>query len=452
MKSLSLIKAALPLALACGPLLAQDVVEIHGYMRTGIGRSSNGGEQVTFYLPNTGDAVTAGPGYRLGNETDTYIELAVDVKAYEKGSTTFKLHFRPTFRQYYGARDASSDAGGNVNGSFYPNNTQQVFIREGWGEATGIFGKSGPFKDASLWIGRRFYQRQDLHIRDQWYWNNSGDGVGIENIDLGFGKLHYAFIQNDTGNVDTGWGAGHFPGNLQTDTYNRQGTVIGAHDLRLSDLNPWQGASVTLGIQHQDARSRATVENASNNNKGNKYSLMYTQSGVLGGDNRVYVAFGDGSTWYNWYNPELTTANKWHQIMDIFFIKPLPNLEMQGVVEYRRQDGADTNKGASNTWKSIGVRPTYFFTQHFSLAYEIGYDQLKFDNENGNRHLNKQTLALQWSPQASFWSRPQLRLFVTKGSWNNELANNWGPVDAGQFSSRGQSSGYTYGAQIEAWW
>ena len=42
MKRLSLLKAALPLALVCGPLLSQDVIEIHGYTRAGVGRSSNG--------------------------------------------------------------------------------------------------------------------------------------------------------------------------------------------------------------------------------------------------------------------------------------------------------------------------------------------------------------------------------------------------------------------------
>lgn len=456
MKRNSNLLAALAVVLAAGPLFGQDVFELHGYMRAGVGRSSNGGEQVTFYLPNTGDSPTGGPGYRLGNETDNYLELAMDVRAYDKDGTTFKLHFRPSFRQYYATRDASSDAGGNVDHSMMPNNNQQVWIREGWGEAAGIFGNSGPFASASLWAGRRFYMRQDLHLRDQWYWNNSGDGVGIENIDLGFAKLHYAYIQHDTGNVSMAWdggvsGQGHWPGTLQVDQYNRQGTTIGSHDLRMTDLQLWSGASLTLGLEYSDARSRASVENSSNNNKGTRYHLMLNQSGFFGGDNKIYATYGTGSTFWNWYSPDVPTGNKWHEIMDIYYIKPMTNLEMQGTVIYRKQDGVDANKANTNTWWSYGVRPTYFFTKHFSVAYEIGYDQLKFDNETDYRHLNKQTLALQWSPQASFWSRPSIRLFATKGSWNS-AANNWGPVDAGQFSGQGKNTGMTYGAQIEAWW
>ena len=452
MKSLSLIKAALPLALACGPLLAQDVVEIHGYTRMGVGRSSNGGEQVSFFMANTGGAPTNGPGYRLGNETDNYLELAVDVKAYEKGNTSFKLHFRPTFRQYYQVRDASADAGGNVDNSKVANPNQMVYLRETWGEATGIFGNSGPFKDASLWAGRRFYMRQDLHIRDQWYWNDSGDGVGIENIDLGALKLHYAYIQHDTGNLGSDWNNGAILGTVNPYSQWVGGgghTVVGSHDLRASDIKLWEGASLTLGVQYNDARTKTGYENDGNKNKGIQYNVMLNQSGVLGGDNRVYATWGNGSTYWNWYNPDVKTENNWWHVMDVFYIKPVANLEMQGVVQYRKQNGKDTMKDTTNAWTSVGVRPVYFFTKHFSIAYEVGFDKLKFDNEDESRKLLKNTIALQWSPQASFWSRPVIRLFATRADWNKN-ANNWNKIGEGQFGTALQ--GMTFGAQVEAWW
>ncbi|HJV39607.1 MAG TPA: carbohydrate porin [Geothrix sp.] len=452
MKSLSLIKAALPLALACGPLLAQDVVEIHGYTRMGVGRSSNGGEQVSFFMANTGGAPTNGPGYRLGNETDNYLELAVDVKAYEKGNTTFKLHFRPTFRQFYQVRDASADAGGNVDNSKVANPNQMVYLRETWGEATGIFGNSGPFKDASLWAGRRFYMRQDLHIRDQWYWNNSGDGVGIENIDFGALKLHYAYIQHDTGNLGSDWNNGAILGTVNPYSQWVGGgghTIVGSHDLRVSDIKLWEGGSLTFGVQYNDARTKTGYENDGNKNNGIQYNLIVNQAGVLGGDNRVYATWGNGSTYWNWYNPDVKTENNWWHVMDIFYIKPVSNLEMQGVVQYRKQNGKGTMEGTTNAWTSVGVRPTYFFTKHFSVAYEVGFDKLKFDNEDEARKLLKNTIALQWSPQASFWSRPVIRLFVTRADWNKN-ANNWNLIGEGQFGNSLQ--GLTFGAQVEAWW
>ncbi|MDP1830770.1 MAG: carbohydrate porin [Geothrix sp.] len=452
MNRLSLLKAALPMALVCGPLLAQDVVEIHGYMRAGVGRSSNGGEQVSFFMANTGGSPTGGPGYRLGNETDNYLELAVDVRAYEKGNTTFKLHFRPAFRQYYQVRDASADAGGDVDGSKSPSPNQQIWIREAWGEATGIFGTTGAFKDASLWAGRRFYMRQDLHLRDQWYWNNSGDGVGLENIDLGFGKLHYAYIQHDTGNVSSDWNNGAIQGVLNPYSQWVGGSghsIVASHDLRLSDIKLWEGGSLTFGVQYNDARPTSGQETPGNENKGTQYNLIVNQAGFLGGDNRVYATWGNGSTYWNWYNPDVKTENNWWHIMDIFYIKPMANLEMQGVVQYRKQNGEGSMLGTTNTWTSVGVRPVYFFTKHFSVAYEVGMDKLKFDNETEDRKLLKNTIALQWSPQASFWSRPVIRLFATRADWNKN-ANNWNKVGEGHFGTALQ--GLTFGAQIEAWW
>lgn len=452
MKSLSLLKAALPLALVCGSLAADDVVEIHGYTRAGVGRSSNGGEQVSFFLANTGGSPTGGPGYRLGNETDNYLELAVDVKAYEKGNTNFKLHFRPAFREYYQVRDASADAGGDVDNSKSPSPNQQIWIREAWGEATGIFGNSGAFKDAALWAGRRFYMRQDLHMRDQWYWNNSGDGVGLENIDFGFMKMHYAYIQHDTGNVNNDWNNGAIRGQLNPYSQWVGGSghaIIGSHDLRFSDIKLWTGGSLTLGVQYNDAHPTAGKENDGNKNKGTQFSAILNQAGFFGGDNRVFVAYGNGSTYWNWYNPDVKTENTWYHVMDAFYIKPVANLEIGGVVQLRKQNGKGSMAGTTNTWTSYGVRPVYFFTKHFSVAYEVGIDNLKFDNETEARKLMKNTVALQWSPQASWWSRPVIRLFATRADWNKN-ANNWNKVGEGHFGTALQ--GMTFGAQVEAWW
>ncbi|BDU75849.1 maltoporin [Mesoterricola sediminis] len=443
---------ALPLALAAGSLAAQDTFELHGYMRSGVGRSSNGGEQETFYLANTGGSPTGGPGYRLGNETDNYLELAFDVRAYDKGETSFKLHFRPSFRGYYQVRDSSADAGGDVDNSKSPSPNQQVWIREAWGEATGVLGNSTAFRNASIWAGRRFYMRQDLHMRDQWYWNNSGDGVGIEGINLGFAKLHYAFIQHDSGNVSNDWNNGAIKGDLAPYSQWVGGSghfVIGSHDLRLSDIALWQGGSLTVGYQYNDAHGDAKADAAGMNNKGHQYHVMLNQSNFFGGDNRVYATYGDGNTFWNWYNPEVKTENTWWHVMDAFYIKPVKNLELGGVIQYRKQDGKGSMKNNTNSWLSYGIRPVYFFTKHFSVAAEIGYDKLKFDNETEDRHLWKQTLALQWSPQASWWSRPSIRVFVTRGQWNAN-ANQWNKIAEGHFGA--ETQGVTFGAQIEAWW
>ncbi len=464
MKCNRLFQAALPMVLACGPMFAQDVFELHGYVRAGVGRSSNGGELASFYLPGCINNPSGGPGYRLGNEQDNYLELAMDVRAYEKGDTNFKLHFRPTFRQWNDARDASVDAGGNVDGSHSATQNQMVFLREAWGEVNGVLGSSDLLKDATLWAGRRFYQRHDSHMLDFYYWNNSGDGVGIENINVGLGKLSYAYIQADRNNVDGGWNGGltggaHFPGTVQSDVYNYNGkVVVGSHDFRWSGLSPWQGASFTLGFQYNEPSVRKGTGSESFNNIGRRFHLVYTQSNILGGDNKVYLTKGDGSTFWNWYNPEVNTKNNWWMVMDNFFIQPTKEFGL-GVVALRRvQNEDDSQPGHRDmTWDSIGVRPVWFFTKHISLAAEVGYDRFKVSGDGSpadgqNRSMLKKTLALQFSPQSSWWSRPVLRLFVTRANWN-KYATAWGrPSALGVFSDAQSQAGTTFGAQIEAWW
>ncbi|MBK8792981.1 MAG: carbohydrate porin [Holophaga sp.] len=458
MKCNRLLQAAVIMALASGSMFAQDIFEFHGYMRAGVGRSSNGGEQASFYLPGAINNPSGGPGYRLGNEQDNYIELAMDVRAYEKGTSSFKLHFRPTFRQWNDARDASVDAGGNVDFSHSATQNQMVFLREAWGEANGVLGDSAMLKDATLWAGRRFYQRHDVHMIDYYYWNNSGDGVGLENVNVGLGKLSYAYIQQDRNNVDGGWGAGHFPGAVQTDVFNFNGkVVVGAHDLRWSGLSPWQGASITLGFQYNEPSVRkSTPPSASNNNVGRRFHLEYQQSNILGGDNKIYITKGDGSTFWNWYNPEVNTKNNWWMVMDNLFIQPTKQFGM-GVVAIHRVQNEDSSQPGHRdmVWNSIGARPVWFFTKHISLAAEIGYDQFKVSGDGSgadgqNRSMLKKTLALQFSPQSSWWSRPVLRLFVTRANWN-KYATAWGtPSGLGVFQN--SQAGTTFGAQIEAWW
>ncbi|MGN5139590.1 carbohydrate porin [Aeromonas sp. 164P] len=46
--------------------------------------------------------------------------------------------------------------------------------------------------EATLWAGKRYYQRHDIHISDFYYWNVSGAGAGIEGIQDGPGKLSFA--------------------------------------------------------------------------------------------------------------------------------------------------------------------------------------------------------------------------------------------------------------------
>ncbi len=450
-----LFRAALPMALICGPLLAQDTVELHGYARSGVGRSSEGGEQVSFGVVNL--AGPGSPGFRLGNEVDNYMELAVDVRAYEKAGTTFKLHARPTFREWYNERDASANASGGNSGN---NVNQKVLLRETWGEATGIFGSgSDAFKDATVWVGRRFYQRHDVHMVDYYFWNNSGDGCGLEGVNLGFAKFHYAYIQQDFGNISSGRltndaGVPTGPSQPYSDPHGE--LVMTSHDFRLTDIETNTNGSLSFGLQLQKTANK--TNNTGNKNGGWRVDAMHKQSGILGGDNTIAVNYSVGSPIFGWYNEDRDDKNKRQEILDQFFIQPSKKFSMCVFALYRNDDVVTKSDGSKGNSKSImiGARPAWFFTDHFSVVTEVGYEQVKRDEYyaagSSKSHLTKETLAAVWSPQASWWSRPQLRVFVT----NAQRGNTDNPNAAWQTENRAfegdKKHGMTYGAQVEAWW
>ena len=213
----------------------------NGYFRTGIGSNSKGGSQQCFQVPG------ALAKYRLGNECGTYGELdlgAVIYRAKEADGPVFKAH---TMLSYFSSQANGDEPLSPVSGNFNQFNNNGFNLRQVWGEVSNV--GSGPFKTARFWIGKRYYQRNDIHINDFFYWNNSGDGAGVEAIDLGFAKLDYA-LRLDKFTADN-------PNVLLTATSNPQfnpSSVVNSnlsmysHDFRLSGINVNPKGKLTLGL------------------------------------------------------------------------------------------------------------------------------------------------------------------------------------------------------------
>lgn len=69
----------------------------------------------------------------------------------------------------------------------------QFSCRQAWAGAKKLLGQDDDF----LWAGKRYYKREDIHILDEYYYNVSGTGVGLENVILGHGKISLAWTRND---------------------------------------------------------------------------------------------------------------------------------------------------------------------------------------------------------------------------------------------------------------
>ena len=435
---ITLRKVPLAVAIAAGILSAQaGAVDFKGYARSGIGWTGSGGEQQCF------QATGAQSKYRLGNECETYAELKLGQEVWKEGDKSF----------YFDTNVAYSVSQQNdwesTSPAFREANVQGKNLIE-W------------LPGSTIWAGKRFYQRHDVHMIDFYYWDISGPGAGIENIDLGFGKLSLAATRSS----ESGGSSAFADFDANGDRIYDNIVPNDVFDVRLAGMEINPGGTLELGVDYghtnipddyylQPGASKdgwmGTLEHTQSMMKGfNKFVLQYATDSMTSqgkGQAQGGSVNNDGSMIRVLDHGAITLADQW----DLMYVAMYQNLDM------------DDNQGTE--WYTVGVRPMYKWTPIMSTLLEVGYDNVK-SQETGDRNGQyKITLAQQWQAGDSIWSRPALRLFATYAKWDEK----WGYAkDAngdntrfaisdstgnGNFStSRGDDDEFTFGAQMEIWW
>ncbi len=407
---------------------------------SGSGSSSKNGKEACFRL--NGDSALAqgsvGGAGRLGNECDTYGEIALGSTMGESDGTKFAVHTLMAF-------------GAQQNQDY----EQSVPAwREAYATAQG-FG-DGAFAKATAWVGKRYYNRKDVHIVDLFWLEVTGPGAGIENIDLGFGKFSYALMRAG----DSSWvnlGATDTQGLARATTIGDPTKQISNHDFRLEGIN--LGAAGSLGLGANIIRGNnapATGGDA----KG--WSAWATHSIVMFGGIQNGLTLqvarnagtlnGAGLWWASATNP--SEHNAW-RIIDAANFEFGDHLNGQAFLAHGKEKFNWFTSAKTST--SIVIRPVYHFTEVFSLAVEAGRSQVKgnvADIAAGTNHLNKLTIAPQISMGSGFFARPVLRAYYTMASWNTGGASACTGRDClvGIPSFATETSGRSYGVQMEAWW
>lgn len=156
-------------------LLSANVAaaEWHGYARSGIAMGDDGDQQCV-------DVRKVG---RLGNECDTYAELDLQQDLFNRDGKSMRVE---TMIAYTSDQSNDWEGTGDDDANFA--------IRQMNIQAKGFL-EFAP--EATVWAGKRFYQRKDVHILDFYYWDVSGPGAGIEGIKLGEGTINFAWTRAD---------------------------------------------------------------------------------------------------------------------------------------------------------------------------------------------------------------------------------------------------------------
>ena len=433
---ITLRKLPLAIAVTAGILSAHaGAVDFKGYARSGIGWTGSGGEQQCF------QATGAQSKYRLGNECETYAELKLGQEVWKEGDKSF----------YFDTNVAYSVSQQNdwesTSPAFREANVQGKNLIE-W------------LPGSTIWAGKRFYQRHDVHMIDFYYWDISGPGAGIENIDLGFGKLSLAATRSS----ESGGSATFADRDANGDRIYDNVVPNDVFDVRLAGLETNPGGTLELGVDYghtnipddyylQPGASKDgwlfTAEHTQSMLKGfNKFVLQYGTDSMTSNGKGIPQGGSvdnDGSMWRVLDHGAITLADRW----DLMYVGMYQNIDR------------DNNNGTE--WWTVGVRPMFKWTPIMSTLLEVGYDNVKSQKTDEKNSQYKITLAQQWQAGDSIWSRPAIRVFATYAKWDEKwgYANNsdtgytsgvaYSDTSAKTFS-RGDDDEWTFGAQMEIWW
>ena len=394
---------AAAVALAAGSVSA-SAVDFHGYFRAGAQLGTHGGEVYCLGNGNVGHKVG-----RLADECDTYGEGALSQEVYNKANSKFTVNTLFAYGSTEGNQDLQGDS-----------------CRE-------MYAKYDTADGYSIWAGKRFYQRKDIHIMDFYYLNNSGHGTGIENIDIGAGNLNFAVIKWANSYDDDPNSGEKFDG------YNRNVYKVDAR---------WSGVLLTLD-------HASTVGNADGS-----FSLMNHLIFQWGTNGFGYVGAYKNHAGDN-YTPDVDIVGV--RLIDWGTMDFGSDIDLGYSLFWSHLDNGKNHESKGGTWTytrsgweySIVVRPEYKWTEYTRTTLELGYSQMKTtgwvtDPKYDDPNAYKFTLAQQFTPGKGFWSRPAIR-FYTSYLGGKQFAHGWNTNYAEKNASH-HNHQFTFGTQVEAWW
>jgi maltoporin len=274
----------------------------------------------------------------------------------------------------------------------------------------------------------------------------SGYGGGVEDLDLKFGKAAVAFI-----------------GVARPDVVTQNGNMTTSHiDATVYDVKGplglwgvWFDYATSKGGQMTSASvpGSSAVTNIPSSN-GYAYGIRHQRLEWHGGYHTFLIQYGTGAA-SNFSGPGIgttiptpsldTAKSKQFLATEQIVLQPNDKFAVMPIFLFQRMKNLNT-QNEWQQWVSFGVRPQVFLTRHLSLTGDCGFDHTNLPGSY-NGWLRKCTFAPQIGADRKFFGRPVLRAFVTYANWSRGFR---GLVGGVPFEN--ETTGLTYGVQVEHWW
>jgi len=383
--------------------MAADIggVEVTGYSRGGGVYNYNKDQQVKGGLTLGGDLQK----YRLGNEGDYGVEVNI-AKTFDVEGVKYKLDYMPT--------KWNSD---NVG-------TEQAFV-----EMSGL--SFAP--EAKIWVGQRRLRIQDVHIVDHFLMDYGvNQGAGFTDLSVGGLKVGAALQTGDT-----------------FDKKMAVGTSANKLNVDISEINTNAGGKARVLLTSVSTSGLAS-------SGGSGFTVSHNQSDFLtkGLTNSLFLQTSSGYANINGRFGDISAATvygkKTNRIADSINWQ-VGRFGGQALLGYQTTKSDDPTKAYTIKDTSLGGRISYAYSKNFKMLVEAGTTSRKFSDNQEAQRLNKLTIAPTLALAEDFWSRPELRFYVTRANWNQAAADANNNVTSG-FGANSRKSQTLAGVQYEVWW
>ncbi len=389
----------------------------NGYLRGGFASSPSG-------LPRGESYQLGGENqhYRLGNEGDNGIEFLITQKVKAENGASWKLGYMPK----------------SWNGVYY---ADQAFV-----EMTGL--DIAP--EAKFWGGQRRLRIQDVHILDYFFMDYGMNyGAGMTDLNLGFAKL-------GVGIFNGGSDANH---NSYQNNARRINFDISA--IKTNEGGVLRILTTTVGGNFQYGQPGGMFSISHNQSnflvKGLTNSLFLQTSTGHANLQGQFEGLGDATTVTAAGTGGEQPGKKASRIADSINWQA-GNFGGQAVVSLENwslQGSGLAGDGVNVQDWSIGGRVSYAMSNNFKLLLEAANTSRTPDGA-AKQTLNKVTFAPTLGLGKDFWSRPEMRFYVSYFQWNDAAAaaNATAPdplTGLQGFGYGGSTSATLAGIQIESW-